>query len=104
MFRLVASKRFQKNLEAFLLKHPDIENILEDRINILQKDPWSAILKTHKLSGKLKNCLACHITYEYRLVFIIDKDKVIRYIEIIPEITNHPDYDKAIKEVNKLLN
>ena len=39
-----------------------------------------------------------------RSIFIIDKDKVIRYIEIIPEITNHPDYDKAIKEVNKLLN
>ena len=39
-----------------------------------------------------------------RSIFIIDKDKVIRYIEIIPEITNHPDYDKAIKEVNRLLN
>lgn len=38
-----------------------------------------------------------------RSIFIIDKDKVIRYIEIIPEITNHPDYDRAIREVKKLL-
>lgn len=38
-----------------------------------------------------------------RSIFIIDKDNVIRYMEIVPEITNHPDYDKALKEVVKLL-
>jgi len=38
-----------------------------------------------------------------RAVFIIDKDDVIRYIEIVPEITNHPDYDKALEVVRSLL-
>ena len=33
-----------------------------------------------------------------RSIFIIDKDKVIRYIEIIPEITNHPDMIKQLKK------
>jgi len=38
-----------------------------------------------------------------RAVFIIDKDDVIRYIEIVPEITNHPDYDKALEVVRSQL-
>jgi thiol peroxidase len=38
-----------------------------------------------------------------RSIFIIDKDDVVRYIEIVPELTNHPDYDKALSAVNKLL-
>lgn len=37
-----------------------------------------------------------------RSIFILDKDNVIRYIEIVPEVTSHPDYDRVIKEVNKL--
>lgn len=38
-----------------------------------------------------------------RSIFIVDKDNIIKYIEIVPEITNHPDYDKAIENVKKLL-
>jgi len=38
-----------------------------------------------------------------RSIFIIDKNDVIRYIEIVPELTNHPDYNKAISALKKLL-
>lgn len=38
-----------------------------------------------------------------RSIFIIDKDDVIRYIEIVPELTHHPDYDKALKTVKKII-
>jgi thiol peroxidase len=38
-----------------------------------------------------------------RSIFIIDKGEVIRYVEIVPELTNHPDYDKALSAVKKLL-
>ena len=38
-----------------------------------------------------------------RSIFIIDTENVIRYIEIVSELTAHPDYDTALKEVNKLL-
>lgn len=32
-----------------------------------------------------------------RSIFIVDKNDVIRYLEIVPELTQHPDYDKALK-------
>ena len=38
-----------------------------------------------------------------RAVFVIDKNDIIRYIEIVPEITHHPDYDKALQAVRDLL-
>jgi thioredoxin-dependent peroxiredoxin len=37
-----------------------------------------------------------------RSIFVIDKSDIIRYIEIVPEITNEPDYDKALEAVRKL--
>jgi thiol peroxidase len=37
-----------------------------------------------------------------RAIFIIDKNDVIQYTEIVPDITNHPDYDKALSFAAKL--
>ena len=37
-----------------------------------------------------------------RSIFIIDKDDVIRYARIVPEQTNEPDYEDAIKALDSL--
>ncbi|MDI6784103.1 MAG: thiol peroxidase [bacterium] len=36
-----------------------------------------------------------------RSIFIIDKQDTVRYIEIVKEITSHPDYEKALAELGK---
>lgn len=38
-----------------------------------------------------------------RAVFVIDAEDRVRYVELTPEITNHPDYEKALDETRKLL-
>ena len=38
-----------------------------------------------------------------RSIFVIDKDEVVRYIQIVPEMTNPPDYDKALEAAQKLV-
>jgi thioredoxin-dependent peroxiredoxin len=38
-----------------------------------------------------------------RSIFVIDQKDVITYIEMVPEITNPPNYDKALAEVKKLV-
>jgi thiol peroxidase len=38
-----------------------------------------------------------------RAVFIVDKDNTIQYIEIVPEVTSHPDYDRALDMVKKFM-
>jgi thiol peroxidase len=37
-----------------------------------------------------------------RAIFVIDKHDVIQYVEIVPDITNHPDYDKALSATARL--
>lgn len=55
MFQLIISKRFQKKLKVFLMKHPDIESVFLERLDILQKDPWDDRLKTHSTAFIDKN-------------------------------------------------
>lgn len=44
---------------------------------------------------------------EFRLltrgVVIVDKDNIVKYVEFVKEVTNYPDFDRALKEVKKLL-
>ncbi|MCL8208774.1 MAG: thiol peroxidase [Actinomycetia bacterium] len=37
-----------------------------------------------------------------RAVFVVDAEGTIRYVEYVPEITNQPDYDAALKAVKSL--
>jgi thioredoxin-dependent peroxiredoxin len=38
-----------------------------------------------------------------RAIFIVDGDDVIRYVEYVPEAGSHPDYDRAISALKKVL-
>ncbi|MHC4488142.1 MAG: thiol peroxidase [Planctomycetota bacterium] len=38
-----------------------------------------------------------------RAVFVVNKDSIITYIEIVNELTNEPDYEAALKAAKELL-
>jgi len=38
-----------------------------------------------------------------RAIFIIDRDDTVRYVEYVPEITQHPNYDKAIEALKNTI-
>lgn len=44
---------------------------------------------------------------EFRLlsrgIVVLDRDNIVRYVEYVREITDHPDYEKAIEEAEKLI-
>jgi len=48
------------------------------------------------IDGPLKGLLA-------RAVFVVDKEHNITYTELVPEITQEPDYDKVIEAVKALI-
>jgi len=45
-------------------------------MSLVVTNPFAVQLKTHKLSGSIKECLASNITHKYRVVFILTKDEV----------------------------
>lgn len=44
---------------------------------------------------------------EHRLlcrgIVVLDRDNTVRHVEYVKEVRNHPDYDKALEEVKKLI-
>lgn len=38
-----------------------------------------------------------------RGIVVLDKDNTVKYVEYVKEVTDHPDYDKAIEAAKKLL-
>ena len=52
--------------------------------------------------GKAFGVLIKELRLLARSVFILDRDNRVRYIEIVPELSNHPDYDKALQALGDL--
>jgi thiol peroxidase len=46
--------------------------------------------------GKAYGVLIKELRLLARSVFVIDPANLVRYVEVVPEITNQPDYDKAL--------
>lgn len=38
-----------------------------------------------------------------RSIFVLDRDDTVRYVEYVPEVTDHPNYDAALEAAKKLL-
>jgi thiol peroxidase len=37
-----------------------------------------------------------------RSIFILDRDNVVRYREIVPDLSSHPDYEKALQALKSI--
>lgn len=53
--------------------------------------------------GKAYGVLIKELRILARAVFVVDADGVVQYKELIDEITNEPNYEAALKAVNKLV-
>jgi thiol peroxidase len=52
--------------------------------------------------GKSWGTLIPALRIEARALFIVDREGIIRYAEYVPEVTNHPNYDEALKVLKSL--
>lgn len=64
--KIYYSKKFAREYK----KLPDkIKLIAEKKEKVFRKNPLDISLRTHKLTGKLKNYWAFSIDYQYRIIF-----------------------------------
>jgi addiction module RelE/StbE family toxin len=69
------------------VKNSDIEIEFWSRLELFINDPFNPKLKTHKLSGKLKDLWSFSLEYDLRVVFFFTKDKPKKAVFI--DIGNH---------------
>ena len=70
-------KAFKKRVNA-----TTFEPEFWERLDLFIADPFEAKLKTHKLSGKLKDLWSFSIGYDLRVVFYFTKDKPTKAVFI----------------------
>ena len=76
MYKIYITKTFERRLKTFVKKHPERESEIKNRLDMLIHNPFVPELKTHKLSVALKKQFAVWLTYEYRILFVLKKDKI----------------------------
>jgi|AntRauTorcE11897_2_1112592.scaffolds.fasta_scaffold163678_1 addiction module RelE/StbE family toxin len=82
--KIVTNKKFDKGVKKQPIK---IQKELKKRLYLFFEDMNHPILKTHKLSGKLKDLWSFNITGDVRVVF----DKSQKNVIILVDIGSHSE-------------
>jgi mRNA-degrading endonuclease YafQ of YafQ-DinJ toxin-antitoxin module len=77
-------KVFNKRIKSTLT-----EKTFWVRLELFMNNPYDAVLKTHKLSGKLKGLYAFSVEYDVRVVFYFTKDKPAK--AVLVDIGSHDE-------------
>ncbi len=91
--KLVAENRFKRAFKGIIKKNPQLENRILSVLDLLENDPFTPSLKTHKLTGILDDCWSCSVAYDCRLVFTFSKDTESSDLIII--LVDIGSYDKV---------
>lgn len=66
-----------------------IKYLAEEKENIFHRNPFDSRLKTHKLSGPLKEFWSFSIDYKYRVIFDFVDNNTVRFYSV----GSHDIYD-----------
>lgn len=73
------SRRFVKSFK----KYPSVKKVkILEKITLFLESPYSPSLKTHKLTGELKDYWAFSIEYNLRIMFRFVDGKKVQFIDI----------------------
>ena len=78
-YSYTASEGFVKKWSKL---NPKTKNETVEKIDIFLKDPYSPALKTHKLTGKLKDYWSFSLSYRLRIMFKFAKNNIVEFIDI----------------------
>ena len=65
-------------IKAFQRKkalRPEFEQLFKEKTTLFIRDPFDPVLKTHKLSGKLKDFWSFSAGYDSRVIFYFTNEK-----------------------------
>lgn len=78
MIEIAFSSSFRKAFRKRVTGNIELENRFWQRVDIFIRNPFDERLKTHKLSGKLKDLWNFSVDYDVRIIFyFVDEQKVI---------------------------
>lgn len=77
------SSSFKRSFKKKIKGRKEIEDLFWEATTLFIQDPFHASLKTHKLSGKLKDLWSFSVEYDLRIIFYFeDKNSKAVFIDI----------------------
>ena len=101
MPKLTWSKRFKQKFDKWLRKHPELLDVVKEKLKLFAATPNAHELNNHKLSGKLKEYRAISIDQDNRIVFqyIANDEVLLTSIGTHDEVYNEPqNLDRNLSE------
>ena len=78
MIKVAFSSSFKRAFKKKIKRNRALEEIFWEKLEKFMREPFSKELKTHKLSGQLKDLWSFSIGYDVRVIFFFaEKDKVV---------------------------
>jgi len=69
------SSSFQKAFKKKIKSNKLLEDLFWEKVQLFLKYPFDSRLKTHKLSGKLKDLWSFSIEYDLRVIFFFEENQ-----------------------------
>ncbi len=82
MITLIWSPHFKRQLEKFISKHPELRNVIKEKMRVFIEDQYNPALRNHKLTGKLSGLRAIVIAYNCRIVFEVQSENEVLLVDI----------------------
>lgn len=71
---LILEPKFQKNLKQLVKRNPQLRDKIQETLICLEQDPYTPSLKSHKLTGRLKEYWSCSVVSDCRIIFSFGQD------------------------------
>lgn len=76
------SKAFKRALKRKVKGSAELEDKFWKKLAIFIEDPFDTSLRTHKLTGKLKNLWSFSVDYDFRVIFYFAKENRVVLVDI----------------------
>ena len=73
--KLVAHKSFKRAFKKLIKKNPQLQDKVLGILDLLENDPFTPSLKSHKLTGDLDRYWSCSVNYDCRIIFTFSQDE-----------------------------
>ena len=82
MIEIAFSSSFKRAFKKKVAENKNLETQFWERVELFKNNPFDPKLKTHRLSGKLKDLWSFSIEYDLRVVFYFAGDQRAVFVDI----------------------
>lgn len=92
MRAILFDESFRRALKKRCKNRPELRAKVSEALSLLESDPFTPSLKTHKLQGELKGLWACSVEYDFRIVFRFETlDKAEEEAIVLIDVGTHDE-------------